>query len=474
MMESERYGVDAPVYKSLVLFLLPKNDVLDELRSELRRLQVRALQPIIEFHCYTELEKDIAYVDDTSATLDDIDRTSLSRKHANLVRFDGPSDRLYQQLVGHHLINFAKRAEKNVKARLKRSKILYVDPEDVKAIETPLGGNSMPAKMKKLAKKSVDKYVFVKESAYQAWLHSSDTGMPVLLVKGDEGRGKTQTSLKVLNELERRRSGSSTYPAPAVLVAFFLCDTADDFAKEVLKAILLQLIRQDDMLALHAKKFLSSERQNDTVRTGPQSFPPLEHMWQSLLDMLVDDAPARQIFIIINNAHHLSLSEHKQSSNFRFFDLLIRDVLSCQDQRARRHRWMFTSRELGQFKLSPESHALTLPGVQTLHSDTVVASSSVAMVDLNEAKYWDGLKRGIERHADEEVEKLKMIKSFGLAMPFWAKSIIGNKAPDVRWVDVVCMHLKALTEGATDTKVRKTLERLERDFNVLLRGRWTT
>jgi hypothetical protein len=472
MLASEKYGVDAPVYKSLIHFLLPNNDVLDELRSELRRLQLRALQPIIEFHCYTELEKDVVYVDGASASLDDVDRTPLSRKHPNLVRFDGPSDRLYQQLVVQHLVNFANRAEKNVKARLKRSKSLYVDPEDVKAIETLLEGNSMPAKKKKLKRTSVDKDVFVKEPAYQAWLQSPDNGMPVLLVKGEEGRGKTQTSLTVLNELDKHRSESSGNLSPAILVAFFLCDVGDDSAEELLKSILLQLIRQDDTLALHVKKFLSSERQTDTVRKGAQSFPHLEHMWQSLQDMLTDDASARQIFIIINNAHHLSSSEQNQTSNSRFFDLLNRELLSSQDQRTRVHRWMFTSREFGQFKLSPGHLALTLPGTRTLDSDTTVVSSSMAMVDLNEAKYWDELKRGIQRHADEQVEKLEMIKKFGLAMPYWAKSIIGNKAPDVRWVDVVCMHLQALPEGATDTKVRKTLERLERDFNVLLRGLW--
>ncbi|KAJ8125223.1 hypothetical protein O1611_g8416 [Lasiodiplodia mahajangana] len=466
---------------SKLLDLMKEGDEgLRELKHEFMRL-VGKISPKIELFCFYEekptdfskmaglpalfgltkslIPKQYAdFVSRDSATLPGVDELGLASNHRDLVKFDGLKDSRWSQFVRDPLRKMIHGAQLAVKNRL--NSVRDIDRDMISKIMEALEGAQVQKKRHALRQTFAPSSWITAEVEYTQWLAEGQTEQETeqsqnrdcLWIRGPEGRGKTSASMAVVEEIETRvinkEENASQDP---VLLAYFFCDMTPDYntAEDVLKSLIRQLINQQVTLAPYAKQYVKKAG-NEGGKS--QARVAVEHLWQTLQDMLTDEFVGRKVIFVLNNIHCLPEDSDSTIKLMNYLNGEVQDLTSNDTKRVPT-RWFITSRE---------AHNVE----QALKAD------GVRLVDLEDEKYGDQVQNALRKHAKEKISTLEQEKKYNKALAYFASSLIGRRAQNTQWIDITCVQLQELPQTHSDLPVRRALETMPQDLKSLLNKSW--
>ncbi|KAK7422687.1 hypothetical protein QQX98_001475 [Neonectria punicea] len=482
---AEKFG---KAYQSKLLdFMRPGEEALRELKSEFMRL-TKKLNHKIEVVCFWELEPtdltkmahlpalfgltkalmpaSMELVTRESATLGGDIEPGLSCNHRDLVKFEGPKDRIWSQIVREHLKRTINGAHLTAKNRVTTARDL--DFSSLKGITEALGGTQVDKKRRDISKTATASSWITSAAEYSQWFGvteaQADQSMPFgppldcLWIRGREGRGKTGATLAALENIETfvKKNEDLNPGQDKILLAYFFCDPSTDHctAEDLLKSLLCQLVYQQNALATHAKAFVKKKMKDGTSKSQAQ--PTVENLWQCLQDMLLDDFIGRRVYFVLSNLHVLPDESDSTAKLMTYLgQVFVRVNTTSNDPDAREvsTRWLITSRD---------THLI----------EKSMGTTGVRLVDLEDEKYGDKVQMELRKHAKGRVMILGTTKNYSKALAFFASSLIGKRAQNLQWIDITCGQLEELPDVESHLKVRRILENTPQDLGQLLNGTW--
>ena len=392
-----------------------------------------------------------------SATLGISKDIPLAKNHRLLPRFDSNKDENYTT-VRINLKRTITNAKAVATARFKQIRPAVIDDEKYKAILEALQGADPNERLRILkqrdnAKPNARSWI-TQVSQYRDWLSDTEAQHDYLWVYGVPGKGKLAFATDAVAEIksqvqnvEAEETGSDRMRS---LVVHFFCEKGQDCssAEDVVKSLLWQLCKEEDILATYAKH-LSSK----ATRGGPSSHLGIENLWQCLQDMLTEGTIG-MVYFVIGNLHELS---EKNPSTKKLLDFIQDDITNAASDQSRhvKTRWLFTSRDHLWLR-------------ERLSPDPIVRQINL---DDNE-QFGSSLRRDLRGHAWIQAEKLREAKGYNSAITYFLGSTIGSRADNKKWVDMTVIQLEALPPTSSDAKIRRMLERVPQAFSDLLDDVW--
>ncbi|KAL6697088.1 hypothetical protein J3F84DRAFT_406782 [Trichoderma pleuroticola] len=463
--------VDVAFSSKLLDLMKPGDEELRQLKHEFMRL-VGKINPKIDLFCFWEehptdfsqmaglpslfgLTKNLIpkhyaeFVNRDSATLPGVEELGLACNHRDLVKFDGPKDDRWTQMVRDPVKKIIHGAQLSVRNRL--NSVRDIDRAMISGIMDALDGAQVQKKRKTLSQSFTLSSWIPQEAEYLEWLRYAGDGdkaqpplaVDCLYVRGREGRGKTNAAMAALQGIEkliRENEENDTGQGPILLVYFF-CDTTTDYstAEDVLKSVIRQLINQQETLAPYAKIFTKKKGKDDANRSQ-QAQITVENMWQSIQDMLADEFIGSSVYFVLNNLHALPA---ESDSTIKLMKFIAGELEALGSVGARRvpTRWFITSRE---------SHNV----------DAALKVDGVRVIDLEDSRY--------ENQVQLELQQ----KQYNKALAYFASSLVGKRAQNTQWIDITCIQLGELSNTESDLRVRKILENMPQDLKTLLDHSW--
>ncbi|KAI1503617.1 hypothetical protein F5X99DRAFT_99738 [Biscogniauxia marginata] len=476
--------VGSATSSKLLDLMKPGDEGLRELKHEFMRL-VGKLSPKIELMCFYEeqptdfskfaglpslfgltklaIPKEYAeFVSRDSATLPGVEELGLASDHRNLVKFDGPKDERWSQLVRDPLKKIIHGAQLAVKNRL--NSVRDIDRGMISGIMDALDGAQVQKKRRTLAQTFAPSSWITKEQEYIQWLSqpkkdAEDESEPsrsgdCLWIRGPEGRGKTSASMAAIEEIEnliKINEEENTGQDP-ILLAYFFCDSTPDYctAEDLLKSLVRQLINQQETLAPYAKLFAKKKSKDETSKSQAQV--TVENLWQTLQDMLTDEFIGSKVIFVLNNLHALPEDSDSTIKLMKYINVEMQNMDSTDTRRVPT-RWFITSREAHNI-----GEALKVDGIR--------------LVDLNDEKYGDQVQMALRKHAKDKVTSLGQGKNYNKALAYFASSLMGKRAQNTQWIDITCVQLEELPQGEGDLRVRQILETMPQNLSALLNNSW--
>ncbi|KAM3070075.1 hypothetical protein ACMFMG_003893 [Clarireedia jacksonii] len=466
----------------LLDIMKPGNEALRELKDEFRRVAAKTSYKI-ELLCFWEEQPtdfsemahlptifDFAkhmvpkglseFVSKTSATFEgDVPNYGLASNHRELVKFDNARDGRWN-FVENILKKAIHGAYLTAKNRLTSAR--DIDWDSFKEIMEALESTRLhPGHLRKITIKNTGKSALISEERdYIDWLdrdgseQQSRSAIKVdgLWVRGAEGRGKTGVMLSVLDDLESLMEARELANGDPIMFAYFICDAATDYcnAEDCLKSILWQLVVQEKALVTHAKDFVKNKGKNGVSKA--RATPTVENLWKSLQGMLADEYTASRVYIVLGNLH--LLPEHLEST-IKLLSLLKAELEYRHYTNPSRVmvKWFITSR--------------AAYGIQSL-----LNLERLRVVNLEDEKFNNQFQNTLRKHAKSKVEKLEIEKKYKKALAWFVRSLIGERAQNTSWIDITCLRLEELPEDEEELKVRRMLEAMPQELNVLLKNAW--
>ncbi|KAK0724623.1 hypothetical protein B0H67DRAFT_568395 [Lasiosphaeris hirsuta] len=496
---SELTGIGQATPSKLLDYMKPDDEQLRELRNEFTRAVLK-LDHKIQMVCFWEEQPTdwtkfarlpsflgialprttTVMVDQESATFDGYPKPGIAADHRGLVKFDGPKDGRWSQVVRENIRAVTNGAHLTAKNRLSTARGL--DWQVHKGIQEALGGAQVERKRREIAKKVAASSWITNADEYSRWFSAAQAvavrddqppETPVelatdgLWIRGREGRGKTGATIAVLNKIEAWLKASEDKTQDATMLAYFFCESVADFAtaEDLVKSLLSQLIAQETALASHAAVFVKAtkgkkDKDNKERPQGQAGIeglqPTLENLWQVFQSMLSDDLLSGcRVYFVINNMHVLP---EDSDSTTKLMALLAGEILG--NTTGRRHgsrrirtKWFITSRNS-----SAMAKAFSFP--------------TIRLVDLEDEKYGDKVRLELRKHARARVASLEVEKKYDKALTYFASSLIGNRATDTHWIDITCVQLEQLPETENQLRIRRKLESTPEDLGELLTKAW--
>jgi hypothetical protein len=310
------------------------------------------------------------------------------------------------------------------------------------------------------------------EPLYQKWLSPgshTDSQHSYLWLKGGAGLGKTNASLAAIQQLSNSHDQSSLESTAAqneTFLAFFLCERLSGFctAEDVLKSLIIQLINQDESLAQHARWFVPNPRYGgpahlDSRRSidqnnasGAKATATVDNLWKCLQDM-IDDPVVNNIHIVLSNIHFLASSV----STTALLAKLRATAHESMPQAVRRAKWLVTSRGDG-------------------HIREYLTADCVAVIDLdNNVEYGGKVRAARQTHARDAVVQLRETKQYSPDLAYWIRNFVESQSEDEKWIDILCILLRAKPSEASNLSIRKWLrETANYSIHNLVDHAWDT
>ncbi|CAM1503339.1 Fc.00g081150.m01.CDS01 [Cosmosporella sp. VM-42] len=482
---AERFG--QAFNSKLLEFMKPGAETLRELRHEFMRL-VGKLNHKIQVVCFWEQEptdltkmahlpalfgltkalipKSIELVSQESAALDGVAQPGLACNHRDLVKFDGPKDKLWSQTVREHLKRTINGVHLTAKNRVTLARDL--DLSSLKGIMEALGGTHVEKKRRDVARAVTPSSWITGAAEYLEWFGVTKTEddqsktngpcMDCLWIRGREGRGKSGATIAALEHIEAfvKTNEEQNPGEDAILVAYFLCEHSSDYctAEDLLKSLLCQLIHQQNALATHAKVFVKKKVKD--VASKSQAQPTVENLWQCLQDMISDEFVGRRVYFVLSNLHVLPEESDSTAKLMSYLGQELTGTNSVRTEPASQEvstRWLITSRD---------AHSI----------GKILKKTNVRLVDLEDEKYGDKVQMELRRHAKIRVTALETTKHYNKALVYFASSLIGKRAQNIHWIDITCVQLEELPDLESHLKVRRVLEETPQDLSQLLNEIW--
>ncbi|KAL7940787.1 hypothetical protein V8C42DRAFT_336550 [Trichoderma barbatum] len=475
--------VDVAFSSKLLDLMKPGDEELRQLRHDFMRL-VGKINPKIELFCFWEehptdfsqmaglpslfglaknfIPKQYAeFVNRDSATLPGVEELGLACNHRDLVKFDGPKDDRWTQMVRDPVKKIIHGAQLAVRNRL--NSVRDIDRAMISGIMDVLDGAQVQKKRKGLSQSFTPSSWIPQESEYLEWLQNTgDAGkdaapQPVdcLYIRGREGRGKTNATMAALQGIEKliRENEENDIGQGPILLVYFFCDTTADYstAEDVLKSAIRQLINQQETLAPYAKIFTKKKGKDDTNRSQ-QAQITVENMWQSIQDMLADEFIGSKVYFVLNNLHALPAESDSTIKLMKFIAAELEAIPSTGSKRVPT-RWFITSRE---------SHNI----------DDTLKVEGVRVIDLEDSRYENQVQLELRKHAKKMISAIGEQKQYNKALSYFASSLVGKRAQNTQWIDITCIQLGELSNTESDLRVRKILENMPQDLKTLLDHSW--
>ncbi|KAL7807892.1 ankyrin repeat-containing domain protein [Trichoderma aethiopicum] len=475
--------VDVAFSSKLLELMKPGDEELRQLTHDFMRLAGK-INPKIELFCFWEehptdfskmaglpslfgltrslIPKQYAeFVSRDSATLPGVEELGLACNHRDLVKFDGPKDDRWTQMVRDPVKRIIHGAQLAVRNRL--NSVRDIDRAMISGIMDALDGAQVQKKRKTLSQSFSPSSWIPQEAEYLEWLGSSEEpneaqashAVDCLYVRGPEGRGKTNATMAALDGIEklmRDNEENDTGQGPILLVYFF-CDTTAEYstAEDVLKSAIRQLINQQETLAPYAKIFTKKKGKDDASRSQ-QAQITVENMWQSIQDMLADEFIGSRVYFVINNLHALPAESDSTIKLMKFIAGELEGIRSTDSKRVAT-RWFITSRE---------SHNI----------DNVLKTDGVRVIDLEDSRYENQVQLELRKHAKKMISAIGQQKQYNKALAYFASSLVGKRAQNTQWIDITCIQLGELSDTESDLGVRRILENMPQDLKTLLDHSW--
>ncbi|KAL7910598.1 ankyrin repeat-containing domain protein [Trichoderma velutinum] len=475
--------VDVAFSSKLLDLMKPGDEELRQLTHDFMRL-VGKINPKIDLFCFWEehptdfsqmaglpslfgLTKNLIpkqyaeFVKRDSATLPGVEELGLACNHRDLVKFDGPKDDRWTQMVRDPVKKIIHGAQLSVRNRL--NSVRDIDRAMISGIMDALDGAQVPKKRKALSQSFTPSSWIPQEAEYLEWLRYTGDGdkdhppqaVDCLYVRGREGRGKTNATMAALQGIEkliRENEENDTGQGPILLVYFF-CDTTTDYstAEDVLKSVIRQLINQQETLAPYAKIFTKKKGKDDANRSQ-QAQITVENMWQSIQDMLADEFIGSRVYFVLNNLHALPAESDSTIKLMKFIAGELEAIGSVGSRRVPT-RWFITSRE---------SHNV----------DAALKVDGVRVIDLEDSRYENQVQLELRKHAKKMISAIGEQKQYNKALAYFASSLVGKRAQNTQWIDITCIQLGELSNTESDLRVRKILENMPQDLKTLLDHFW--
>lgn len=474
--EKQNKGV---IGSPLLDLLQPDNRELSQLRIDFTRLATTNNQTI-SCHCFWEQrESDITkllnminglsdiqledfhlpegkatmFVKPESAKLESCKTTGLNCDHRGLVRIDSlKEDGLWAQ-VKKPLREIVDGAQSAVKSRL--NAVRNIDLPMLSAIMNVLEGGQIKRKEETLLQSFVPSSWIPSEDEYKSWLDDKTSAdeKPVdcLFIRGREGRGKTSATLAALEGI-RKLQYAKDNASEDYMLAYFFCDTESDYstAEDVLKSLVRQLLGQRETLAPHAAKFTKRQKTDVEAAKQIEAKASVENLWQSLQGMLSDPLIGNKVYLVLNNLHILPA---ESESTKKLMSCINAELGIQESQRHVKTRWFLTSQSVEDF------------------SNASNDNRAVRVIDLGDAKHKSKVQSELERHAKKKVTALGEKKKYNKALSYFASSLIGRRAQNTQWIDILCIQLEELSTDS-DLTVRDILESTPQDLKTLLSQAW--
>ncbi|KAK1252185.1 hypothetical protein MKX08_003372 [Trichoderma sp. CBMAI-0020] len=467
------------IESTLLDLLQPDNRELRQLRIEFTRLATTNNQTI-SCHCFWEQrESDITklltlinglddvqledfhlpegkttmFVKPDSATLESCKTTGLQCDHRGLVKIDNlKEDGLWAQ-VKKPLREIVDGAQSAVKSRL--NAVRNIDLPMLSDIMNVLEGGQIRRKEEILLQSFVPSSWIPSEDEYKSWLgdepSADEKPVDCLFIRGREGRGKTSATLAALDGIRKVQYAKNNAGEDDML-AYFFCDTESDYstAEDVLKSLIRQLLSQRETLAPHAAKFTKRQKTDDKATKQIEAKASVENLWQSLQGMLSDPLIGNKVYFVLNNLHTLPA---ESESTKKLMSYINTELGAGQSPRRVKTRWFLTSQSVEDFPNVSNDNRL------------------VRVIDLGDPKHKSKVQSELERHAKKKVTALGEKKKYNKALSYFASSLIGRRAQNTQWIDILCIQLEELSTDS-DLTVRDILESTPQDLKTLLSQAW--
>ncbi|OTA01082.1 hypothetical-protein [Trichoderma parareesei] len=475
--------VDVAFSSKLLELMKPGDEELRQLTHDFMRLAGK-ISPKIELFCFWEehptdfskmaglpslfgltkslIPKQYAeFVSRDSATLPGVEELGLACNHRDLVKFDGPKDDRWTQMVRDPVKRIIHGAQLAVRNRL--NSVRDIDRTMISGIMDALDGAQVQKKRKALSQSFSPSSWIPQEAEYLEWLRSSaepdndpaSRTVDCLYVRGREGRGKTNATMAALDGIERliRENEENDTGQGPILLVYFFCDTTADYstAEDVLKSAIRQLINQQETLAPYAKIFTKKKGKDDASRSQ-QAQITVENMWQSIQDMLADEFIGSKVYFVVNNLHALPAESDSTIKLMRFIAGELEGIRATDSRRVPT-RWFITSRE---------SHNI----------DKVLKVDGVRVIDLEDSRYENQVQLELRKHAKKMISAIGQQKQYNKALAYFASSLVGKRAQNTQWIDITCIQLGELSDTESDLGVRRILENMPQDLKTLLDHSW--
>ncbi|RGP80089.1 hypothetical protein FLONG3_1860 [Fusarium longipes] len=469
----------------LLELMRPNDEYLNKLRKEFIRLSVQSYPQIQLYGFYEQhpttikdlngmpkflqdlnipLPKKVGeFVTRESAGLDGVmPDMGLTANHRDLVKFKSSTDGRYLLVLGP-LKRLIKDSGPRAKARYNATR--GVDRALVKEAREVLEGASVKRKRAAIQRNTTTSPWFSKEPEFIGWLSHPSEAEDVSLVKkcdylwvrGRDGRGKTSAALSAIEKIEEsihdddgeegKDNESSPHESSQVYLAYYFCDKTPDYgtAEELLKSLILQITSKQELAMTHTK-FLLKKKGRDSA-----ALLTVENLWQVLQDILADSAfIGARLYFVINNIETLTPDAVSTATLLRLLSLETEN-----DGSGRRPivRWMFTSG-------------------QSWDIDQALRKPLVRLVDLEDEKYGDQVQLELRKHAQKKVQELTQHKRYSKALVYFTSSVIGQRAQNTQWIDITCDSLEDLPQHENDLQVRRLLEGVPQELDLLLNAAW--
>ena len=197
----------------------------------------------------------------SSAVIGSYPNMELQSNHTNLVKFEGPGDNKYRSLAAK-LEEFVSKAEVSARKRFAANGQSTLPPTALASLKDLIdsGLHIKHSNAVSSMHAGAERSWFLRDDAYKRWENTKPDFPSCLWMISPSGAGKKPAALSSIASLQEKLYDWND-PAKAQcpsLVAHFLCSPSDkeSSAIELLKSIILQLIKRHEPLASYAKSLL--------------------------------------------------------------------------------------------------------------------------------------------------------------------------------------------------------------------------
>ena len=87
-----------------------------------------------------------------------------------------------------------------------------------------------------------------------------------------------------------------------------------------------------------------------------------------------------------------------------------------------------------------------------------LTAECISMIDMeNDAVYGSKVKNARAKHARDAIMQLRTAKEYSPDLAYYVRNFVENQSEDEKWIDVLCILLKAKPSESSSLSVRKWL-----------------
>lgn len=187
-----------------------------------------------------------------------------------------------------------------------------------------------------------------------------------------------------------------------------------------------------------------SELDDERSTFGAEATATVDNLWKYLQDM-IEDPVVKSIYLVLSNIHCLEAND----ATTTLLDRLRENALSVKSKQLPdcKARWLVTSRN-------------------DTHICQYLTTGSISLIDLeNDSAFGGKVRVARQKHAKNAVKLLRSTKKYSPDLAYYVRNSIESQSEDEKWIDVLCILLRAMPSEFSSLSVRKWLRQVG-DYNI--------